>query len=199
MITEIEVKFLNVNHDEVRAKLQALGAVCEQPMRTMRRAIIDYPDRRLQTIEDGFVRVRDEGDKTTLTYKTHKKLEVGGAQEIETVVNDYQTIVELLKAIGLCMQSEQVTKRETWKLDNVEVVLDEWPWLKPYIEVEADSEAAIRRVSNDLGFDWSQAIAGDVNVAYRIEYPNIGQDETIGTIPVIDFDQPLPQWLKDRQ
>ena len=33
MKTEIEVKFLNIDIEDIRAKLQAAGAVCEQPMR----------------------------------------------------------------------------------------------------------------------------------------------------------------------
>jgi hypothetical protein len=39
MNTEIEVKFLNVNFDDLRVKLHELGAMCTQPMRDMRRAI----------------------------------------------------------------------------------------------------------------------------------------------------------------
>lgn len=43
MNTEIEAKFLDVDHDAVRAKLTALGATCEQPMRLMRRLTLEIP------------------------------------------------------------------------------------------------------------------------------------------------------------
>ena len=33
MNTEIEAKFLNIDHDAIRAKLEALGGVLEQPLR----------------------------------------------------------------------------------------------------------------------------------------------------------------------
>jgi uncharacterized protein (DUF934 family) len=58
MQTEIEAKFLSSNHDEIRGKLQALGAVCEQPMRLMRRVTIDTP---AMKAKNGWLRVRDEG------------------------------------------------------------------------------------------------------------------------------------------
>jgi hypothetical protein len=45
MQQEIEAKFLNVDHDEVRAKLLAKHAVCVHPMRLMRRELFDYSDR----------------------------------------------------------------------------------------------------------------------------------------------------------
>jgi adenylate cyclase, class 2 len=66
MKTEIEVKFLDVDFNLMREKLKQLGAVCEQPMRLMRRAIIETPE---LEAKGGFLRVRDEGDKVTLTYK----------------------------------------------------------------------------------------------------------------------------------
>ena len=66
MQTEIEAKFPNVDFEKIRAQLKQLGASLEQPMRHMRRAIIETPSMREN---NSFVRVRDEGDKVTLTYK----------------------------------------------------------------------------------------------------------------------------------
>lgn len=47
MKPEIEAKFLNVDHDALRAKLQGLGAECVQPMRITKRKNYDFPDGRL--------------------------------------------------------------------------------------------------------------------------------------------------------
>lgn len=65
MNTEIEVKFVDVNIDDMRDQLQTIGATCTQSMRTMRRTVL-YP---VSRDPDAFVRVRDEGDRVTLTYK----------------------------------------------------------------------------------------------------------------------------------
>ncbi len=200
MQTEIEVKFLDVDHDAVRAKLDSLGASCEQPMRLMKRAIIDYADRRLQTTQNGWVRVRDEGDKITLTYKESNETTVDGAREIELIIDSYGQAIELFKAIGLAVESEQETKRETWVLDGCKVELDEWPWLRPYFEIEGPDEATIRGVADKLGYDWSKAVFGSTTVAYKLQYPGIKDNETVSMInPGMYFDQPTPQWLLDRQ
>ncbi len=201
MQQEIEVKFLDVDFESVRARLKELGALCEQPMRLMRRSIIDYPDRRLQTVKGkwGYIRVRDEGDKVTLTYKQVAYDPKLTTHEIEVTVSDYDKTIELFEAIGLNKESSQDTKRETWKYKNSEVVLDEWPWLKPYIEVEGPSEQEIRTIAEELGFDWAKAVYGSSTEAYKVEYPGITGNDTVGNIPEMRFNAPLPDWLKERQ
>lgn len=196
MKTEVEVKFLNVDFEKVRDQLKKLGAVCEQPMRLMKRAIIDYPDRRLQTEKDAYVRVRDEAGKITLTYKQFKELNVDGAREIETLVESFDDTVKIFEAVGLKVKSLQESKRETWKLDDVEIVLDVWPWLKPYIEIEGESEDALKDVSTKLGFDWADAVFGDIMAAYRVEYKHLTNNDTVGTLPEVRFGAPLPEMFK---
>ena len=66
MKTEIEVKFLNVDHDKMRQQLTDVGGRLVTPMRDMRRALIETPD---MIKREGFIRLRDEGDRITLTYK----------------------------------------------------------------------------------------------------------------------------------
>jgi adenylate cyclase class 2 len=193
MKSEIEAKFLNVNHDEIRAKLQELGAECEQPMRLLRRVTIETPE---LIAKNGYVRVRDEGDKVTMTYKQFDGLSVDGAKEIEITVNNFDQTVALLDAAGLPHQSFQESKRETWKVGNVEVVLDEWPWIKSYIEIEGETESDLQELAAKLGFDWSQAAFGDVMVAYRAEYPYLTDKDTVGRVAEVKFGDPLPDLLK---
>lgn len=193
MQTEIEAKFLAVNHDEVRAKLLEVGATCVQPMRLMRRVTIENDD---LVSKNAFVRVRDEGDRVTMTYKQFDSLSVDGAKEIEIVVNDFDTAVQLLEAAGLPSQSFQESKRETWKMGEVEIVLDEWPWLKTYIEIEASTEAAVRDTASQLGFDWQDAVFGDVMAAYRAEYPHLKTTETVGRVASVKFGDAVPDLLK---
>ena len=192
MKQEIEVKFLSVNIDDVRHRLKDAGAVCTHPMRLMRRAIIDYPDTRLQHEKDAYIRVRDEGDKVTLTYKQFTSLELGGALELETVVTDFETTIKIFEAVGLTTKSFQESKRETWELDGTEVVVDEWPWLDPYIEIEADDKTSIELAASKLGFDWSHAVFGDVMVAYRAQYPSLKDNYGIGNVSQVRFDAEIP-------
>jgi adenylate cyclase, class 2 len=199
MKTEIEAKFLSIDKDEIRRKLLDAGAVCVTPMRLMRRAIIDYSDRRLQTGQpSGYIRVRDEGNKITLTYKQFDSLTVDGAKEIETVVDSFEDTVSLLTAIGLEVVSIQESRRETWEYENCEIMLDEWPWLNPYIEIEGADEETIRDVSSKLGLDWSDAVFGDVMVVYRHQYPYLTDKQTIGTIKEVLFESTFPEDFEEK-
>lgn len=196
MKTEIEAKFCHVDIDDVRAKLEKLGAHLELPMRMMRRYTFDNSF--MKKGKDAFVRVRDEGDKVTMTYKQFDELSLHGAKEIEITVNDFDDASALLLQIGAGEErhSYQESKRETWQLGDVEVVIDEWPWLKPYIEVEGPSAERVQEVAAQLGFDWSQAVFGDVMAAYRLEYPHLGDRDTVGTLTEVKFGDPLPELLK---
>jgi adenylate cyclase class 2 len=185
--TEIEVKFPNVDFATLRRQLDALGATCEQPMRHMRRAIIETPSMREK---HSFVRVRDEGNKVTLTYKQVDENSLTGAKEIEVTVSDFEGTVALLEQSGLPYKSFQESRRETWRLDDVEVVLDEWPHLDPYTEIEGPTEEAVKEVAKKLGFDWKDAIFGRTTELYQLQYPH-GDADKLVTIPRHTFDQPL--------
>lgn len=139
MNTEIEAKFLGVDFELLREKLNGIGAVCEQPMRLMRRAIIETPE--MQPNEGyAFVRIRDEGDKVTVTHKRVHANTVDGTEETEIAVSDFDTAIQLFNKAGLPYRLFQESKRETWRFNDMEIVLDEWPWLRPYIEIEGASE-----------------------------------------------------------
>lgn len=191
MHTETEAKFLDVDFEPLRARLQELGGKCTRPMQLMRRAIIDHPSNK-----DAFIRVRHEGDKITLAYKQFDSLSVDGAKEIETTVGSFEDTVKIFEAAGLRVRSMQESKRETWKLDDVETMLDEWPWLKPYIEIEGSNEQQITRAAEQLDLNWNDAVFGDVMSAYRAEYPHLKPDDMVGTLPLVRFSDPLPDMLK---
>ena len=189
MKTEIEVKFIDITIDTIQQRLLAAGAVCEQPMRLMRRALMETPD---MAAKDAFLRLRDEGNKVTLTYKQHLKTGIEAANEIETTVDDFDTAKSLLEASGMIFHTYQESRRETWKLGDVEVVIDEWPWMPPYIEIEGDNEASIREAAAILGFSWDEAVFGGVDVVYRMVYPAMSVRGVID-IPLVRFDDPVPQ------
>ena len=170
MKTEIEVKFLNIDIDEMRDKLKSAGATREQPMRMMRRALIETPEMRDR---DSFLRVRDEGDRTTLTFKQFTENSLTGAKEREIVVSDFSETIAILAECGLNHHTLQETRRETWRHDGVEIVIDDWPWISPYIEIEGGSAESVRAMADRLGFNWSEAVFGSVDVIYNRQYPNM--------------------------
>lgn len=196
MHTEIEAKFLDVDHDTIRAKLKEIGAVCEQPMRMMHRMTFDFPDQRLRTEKNGWARVRDEGDKVTMSYKQLNDRSLTGTKEICLTVDDYETARDFLHALGLTRTSVIDTKRESWRLGHIEIELDEWPWTKPYVEMEAASEEELRDMAAKLGLDWGKVLHGSVEVVYTAEY-DITEDD-VNSWQEITF-TPVPAWLEAKR
>lgn len=198
MQTEIEVKFLNIDHNVVRGKLRELGGVCEQPMRLMRRVVFHSDD---MEAKRAFVRVRDEGYRVTMTYKQFDADTVDGAKEYEIEVSDFNTAIALLDAAGIAHDTFQESRRENWRLGDVEIMLDEWPWLAPYMEIEGLSEERVRSVAEQLGFAWEDAVFGGVANAYANQYPHIGEagvQEINKNWPVIKFDDLPPKLLESK-
>lgn len=196
MKTEIEVKFLNVDFDKVREQLLSLGGECVQPMRLMRRVLSQQHFRSEESDFTAFLRLRDEGDKVTMTYKEFHERSITGAKEREVVVSNFDETKAILEASGIEFTTFQESKRETWKLDDVEVVLDEWPWLHPYIEIEGDEEELVKDVATKLGFDWHTAVFGATNAAYMEQYPEGRASRDLVSLPEIRFGAPLPDIFK---
>lgn len=195
MQTEIEVKFCNV---DIREKLKASGAMLEQPMRLMKRALIEEPHHEK---ENAFIRIRDEGDKTTLTFKRRDKLQgdtINNTKEIEVAVSDFDTTVELFREAGWEYKTFQESKRETWKLGDAEVVIDEWPWLKPYIEIEASTEDEVKQAAATLDFDWNDAIYGHIDAVYQMQYEFLDGVRGVIDLKEVRFQDPLPKVFKER-
>lgn len=188
MKPEIEATFLNINKDELRAKLKQLGGKLIQEEKLMRRVIFDMGPH-------AFVRVRDEGNKITITYKQVDELSLSGSKEINLEVNDYESAIQLLKVCGLEPKAYQETLREEWELDGVELDIDTWPWLPTYVEIEGPSEPEVKSVAAKLGFNMTDAHYGSVDEVYKLYYNVTNED--INTCPQIRFTDP-PSWLKPR-
>lgn len=172
---EIEYKFLEVDPQEIDAKLLALGAT-KQPRRLFRRYVMDFPDKRLAA-KNGWLRVRDEGDRITIAYKERQGVQVGqpdqGMREVEFTTDNFDNAVELLKTITLNPKFYEENYRTAYQLDGVEIVVDEWPLIPPYVEIEGDSLEAVEVMSQRLGFD----VANKLVCSTMQVYERYGIDE----------------------
>ncbi len=152
---EIEVKFLDVNVAEIEEKLGKLGAV-KQFDRMYRRRVYDYPDHRLNA-NNSWVRVRDEGDKITMGFKQRQGVsELGkdtGMYEVEMTVSSFDTAAEFLERIGMELKFYEENRRIRYILNDVEVDIDFWPLLNPYVEIEAKTWKEVDATIKLLGFN----------------------------------------------
>lgn len=191
MHTELEAKWPNIDHSAMRRKLRACGATLVQPERLMTRKVFDYADKRLEKV-GGWVRVRNEGDKITLSYKQLNDRSLHGTQEVTVVVDDFEATCSFLQAIGLEPNSYQETKRESWKLGDVEIELDTWPWIPSFLELEAPNESELTATAEKLGLDYADALHGSVETAYQNVY-DVTEVE-IDSWKGITFSE-VPDWL----
>lgn len=192
MKPEIEAKFLRVDVDVIRKRLTDLQAECKHPMRLMRRVTYHTPE---MLTKRAYMRVRDEGNRTTFTYKQFDSKSVDGAKEVEVIVSSFDDTIAILKQAGHDATAYQETKRETWLYNDTEIVIDIWPWLSPYIEIEGANEVSLRVVAELLGLNWSDAVFGDVMQAYRGDYPFLTETQDINQLAKITFSDTVPDLL----
>ena len=146
--------------------------------------------------EHSFARVRDEGDKIVMTYKKiENEGSILGTKEVNVIVDDYDNAILFLSSCGLEIKARQDTLRELWVIDGIEICIDTWPWLPPFIEIEGPSEEAVWGIAEQLGFDKTQAKFGSVDTTYQHYY---GIDPEIVNLhcPEIAFDIEPPEWVK---
>jgi adenylate cyclase class 2 len=152
---EIEVKFLNIDPARVESQLTKLGARREFS-RVYRVIIFDHPDLRLHH-QASWVRLRDEGDQITLAFKQRQGVVDGqndtGMIEHEVTVSDFETTANILRSAGLTEKFQEEKRRTRWRLNTVEVDIDEMPLLKPFLEIEADSWDQIGATVKALGLN----------------------------------------------
>lgn len=186
---EIEASFLNIDKEDFRQKLKAAGADLVQAELLMKRTIFGID-------KHSYARVRDEGNRITMTYKSVDQISLSGTKEVCFEVSNYDDAVLLLESCGLKIKAQQETLREEWSLDGVEITIDTWPWLPPYCEIEGPSEASVKAIADKLGLDMQNALYGCVDRVFRVYYDVTADD--INYCPEIKF-TPVPTWLERKK
>ena len=167
MQTEYEARFLDIDPAEIIDQLKSRGARQTMP-RTLMRRIVFVND----AIEarGGWVRLRQQGERTFLTYK---QVANGGPSAIDSILEAEAEVVNfdatrvLVEAMGFTAKRYQENYREEWQLDSVTYDIDTWPDLPTYLEVEGTDEQAVRTAAADLGLDPATASYGSVDEVYR--------------------------------
>ena len=189
MPTEFEAKFLGVDPKAFAALMQAHGGTLTHPRRLMRRVVFHQHEATAR-VPGIYWRVRDEGNGLiTMTFKNiHNENAIDGVHEVELKVDDFEAGLAFLKTAGLVQAAYQETWRTNWTFQETDIALDEWPGLRPFIEIEGPDESAVMRAATALGFDMSTAVFGAVDQVYTREM-NLSAD-VINHLPLISFDHP---------
>lgn len=186
MKKEIEATFLSVDKDSIRAKLKKAGFELKTPEYLMRRKTFDFS--RVAPGRNKWGRVRQESDKVTMTIKEVRGSGINDTYEVELIVNDFDTATSFFEACDIPAKAFQENMREVWGRNGVEVTIDTWPGLNPFVEIEGVNEKIVREISNESGFDFEKAVFGSIDLVYEKE---LGiPAEAIIRLPEITFSNP---------
>ena len=95
MHTEYEVRILEVNVRELKEKLEKMNATLLWD-RIQKRYVYDFNPKE----ENKWIRLRTNGEKTTLTIKNLVTSKIDGTQELEIEVDNFERCNLLLKELG---------------------------------------------------------------------------------------------------
>src|SRR3989344_5230473 len=164
MDIEYEAVFFPVVKEDIRERLKKAGAVLIYPEYLQKRIAFHLPLG--HEIKGGWARVRQEADNITLSVKVVDGHGIENKREVFLVVDNFDNAELLLTSLGCRKKAYQENKGELLKMDNVEVTIDEWPYLDPFVEIEGLNEKDVGEAAKKLGFIWKEAIFHSVDYMY---------------------------------
>ena len=161
MHTEFEVRFLEIDVDKIKKKLDELGAELQWDL-LQKRYVYNF----IPKVEGKWIRLRTNGDRTTLTIKNLVSSEIDGTQELEIEVDNFERTNLILKELGYEPKGYQENRRCQYMLNGVEIDIDYWPLIPTYLEIEGPSEEAVYNTIDALGLKREDAVTKDVESIY---------------------------------
>jgi adenylate cyclase, class 2 len=186
---EWEATFENINPQDIREKLRCAGATLVKKNFMQKRVTLNLP--KGNEVEGGWLRIRDEGDRITMSYKVVSGNKIEDQKEIQLIINDFKTAEKFLEEIGCIKKAYQESKREIWKIGEVEICIDEWPFLEPYVEIEGPNEESVKEVAKKIGLEYNKALFCSVDTVYSKKYA-ISEEYICNEIKRICFDEENP-------
>ncbi|UGT68667.1 CYTH domain-containing protein [Nocardia gipuzkoensis] len=147
MPIEHEAKILDIDPDTIEQHIVGKGGR-RLGERFMRRYVYDITP----GDESKWIRLRDNGNGTTLAVKQITSDAIDGTHEVEVSVDDFAATNALLEMLGFTAKSYQETERVSFELDGAQLELDTWPRIPPYLEIEAATKDEVVRIAGLLGF-----------------------------------------------
>jgi len=185
-VKEFEAKFLDIDIESLYKKLKALGGVKKQENTIFRRSVYNLCD-----IKRGYVRVRDEGNKVTMTAKIYKDPKFPDEYEVE-IKDNFEKGRDFLENLNLKEKAYHETMRETWRVpfgkkkELCEIAIDRIPGLPLYIEVECKTEKDLNKSIKLLEMDKSKIGYGAYGKVFDVYY-GISQIIMDNDVPSLTF------------
>ncbi len=159
-MTEIEVKILGIDKDEMQKKLEKIGA---ELIRNEYQINTVYDDEDESISAPGsktYLRIRETEDrisgekKKTFTLKTLISKEgARKSEELNVSIDSKDNLEKILNFLGVYKKYAGSKHRISYEFRGIRFDIDEWDkntYPEPYMEIEADSIEALNEILNLL-------------------------------------------------
>ena len=163
MESEYEMTVLDIDVSEIEKKLESIGAI-KQGEYFQKRNLYNFHEE----YRGRFIRLRTNGEKTTLTIKDKSaKKEIGSVKELEIEVSSFEKANEILELLGYEHSTYQENKRIIYKLGHIEFDIDTWPMIPTYLEIEGKNKEDVEKMIKILDIDEEKLSLDKVSEIYK--------------------------------
>ena len=128
-----------------------------------------------------WIRLRKTGDNTTITIKRivngNGEYKIDAVSELEIPIPSLEYGKEFLEDLGYFYKRRQSKMRIAYDYKNTEIVIDKWPKISPYIEIEGPTLDEIMEVVYLLGYKDSDVKIVNTDTVYLEEGIDIYKEE----------------------
>ena len=161
--SEYEITVLDIDVSEIEKKLESIGAI-KQGEYFQKRNLYNFHEE----YRGRFIRLRTNGEKTTLTIKDKSaKKEIGSVKELEIEVSSFEKANEILELLGYEHSTYQENKRIIYKLGHIEFDIDTWPMIPTYLEIEGKNKEDVEKMIKILDIDEEKLSLDKVSEIYK--------------------------------
>ena len=140
MPLEYEYSFFDFDKKEIIRKIKEMKGL-HKGTYLFRVQVFIHPQEKVGT----YIRVRDEGFRTTMTYK-YKEPNAKFENEHEINIDNFDTAVNILLGVG-CKKKYYYEKiREIWTVKNSEIVFDMNPGSDERMEIESKTKSELDKM-----------------------------------------------------
>ncbi len=107
-----------------------------------------------------WIRLRQDGEIVEITikyiYSNKANYNIDEVKEIEIKTDNFEMANKLIEEMGYYRKKLAEKKRDSYSYQGMDIEIDEWPLLEPYIEIEGPSAEEIYELSKLLGYSKEQ-------------------------------------------
>jgi adenylate cyclase class 2 len=164
-LPEIETKIADININELKRQFRIHKVKFVEKV-LMRRWVFVITQKKG---EESFIRIRTDGKKSSLTYKHRKGRGLRNTKEVETSIKDFDKAAFIISKI-IKEKYYQENRREIYSYKGLEIDINYWPKVSPFMEIEGPSARQIYKFIKELKIKGK--LLGNVSMVNLYRYYN---------------------------